>query len=32
MHFERHLAYQNAKNYIFSRKPENNLGFTSKFW
>ena len=23
MHFERHFAFQNAYNYIFSRKPEN---------
>ena len=31
MHFERHFAFQNAYNYIFSRKPEKILGFTSKF-
>ena len=31
MHFERHYAFQNALNHIFSRKPEKNLGFTSTF-
>ena len=31
MHFERHFAFQNAQNYIFSRKPEQFRGFTSKF-
>ena len=31
MHFERHFAFQNAYNYIFSRKPEKMLVFTSKF-
>ena len=30
MHFERHFAFQNATNYIFSRKPGKILGFTSK--
>ena len=31
MHFERHFAFQNACNYIFSRKPEKILSFTRKF-
>ena len=31
MHFKRHFAFQNAYDYIFSRKPEKNLDFTSKF-
>ena len=32
MHFESHFAFQNSKNYIiFLRKPEEILGFTSKF-
>ena len=26
MHFERHFAFQNEKNYIFSRKPEKIQG------
>ena len=31
MHFERHFTFQNAKKKKFPRKPEKNLGFTSKF-
>ena len=30
MHLKGNLAFQNAYNYIFSRKPEIFLGFTSK--
>ena len=32
MHFERHFAFQNAlRLYLFAKKPEKVLGFTSKF-
>ena len=32
MHFERHFAFKFIKLYIFfSRKPEQIIGFTSKF-
>ena len=27
MHFERHFAFQNAKNYIFTRKAEKKSRF-----
>ena len=30
VHFERHFAFQNALNYIFSRKSKKSRGFTSK--
>ena len=30
MHFERHFAFQNAQNYIFSRKPEKRSTFHKK--
>ena len=31
MHFERHLAFQNAYIYIFSENQKKNLVFMSKF-
>ena len=27
MHFERHVAFQNAENYIFPEKPEKKSRF-----